>query len=59
MFNKYFKKCYLLKLTLHIKSGYILKQSRTAIEIGSLDKNNLFIRHNRVHEQENYLYTTT
>ena len=26
------------------------KKSKTAIEIASLDKNNLFIRHYRVHE---------
>ena len=35
------------------------KKSRTAIEIASLDKNNLFIRRDHVRELENYLYTIT
>ena len=37
----------------------ILKKSRTIIKIASLDRSNLFIRHNHVHEQENYLYMIT
>ena len=38
------------KITLHLKYDKFKKKSRTAIDMASLDKNNLFIRHYHVHE---------